>query len=78
MDTLGTILLQRGETERALQMLKAASTQSPDLAAIQYHYAQALARSGQKDEARRVLKGIADANYPEREEANALLAELGG
>jgi predicted Zn-dependent protease len=78
MDTLGVTLLQQGETERALKMLKEASVKRPDLPTIKYHYAMALAQNGNKDEARKVLKRLAGADFPEKAEAHALLAELGG
>jgi predicted Zn-dependent protease len=50
----------------------------PDLPTIKYHYAMALAQNGNKDEARKVLKRLAGADFPEKAEAHALLAELGG
>jgi predicted Zn-dependent protease len=77
MDTLGVTLLHQGETRRALKLLQDASMKRPDLATIKYHYAMALSQSGRQDEARKVLKRLADADFPEKAEAHALLAELG-
>ncbi len=77
-DTLGVVLLHRGETARALEVLRDAAVKSPTQPTINYHYAQALAQSGEKDEARRVLKRLARGDFPERTEADALLSQLGG
>jgi predicted Zn-dependent protease len=77
-DTLGVILLHRGETERALAVLREAAVKSPTQPTINYHFAQALAQSGRKDEARTVLKRISRIDFPERPEADALLSQLGG
>jgi putative PEP-CTERM system TPR-repeat lipoprotein len=81
LDTLGLILLDQGDTQRALELLRKASQQQPKEREIRYHLAKALVKDGQKDEARQVLRRIlADktAAFESRQEASALLKELGG
>jgi Flp pilus assembly protein TadD len=77
-DTLGVILLDQGETARALEVLREATVKSPTQPTINYHYAKALAQSGNKEEARAVLKRVTRGDFPERAEADALLSQLGG
>lgn len=52
MDTLGWALLQNGQKERALGILKEARRQAGDNPEIKYHFAAALAQSGLKNDAR--------------------------
>jgi predicted Zn-dependent protease len=77
-DTLAVILLDTGETQEPFELLKAARQSAPDSPAIHFHYAQALAANGRGEaaagELRELLKG--DRVFPERPEAEALLAEL--
>ena len=47
MDTLGWALLQNGQKERALSVLKDARKQGGNNPEIRYHFAAALAQSGQ-------------------------------
>lgn len=56
IDTLGWILLQSGETDRALQLLRDARLRAPDNPEIRYHLAVALAKAGRKAEAREELE----------------------
>lgn len=55
IDTLGWVLLQQGQTARALQLLRDARLREPGNPEIRYHLAQALARSGRPAEARQEL-----------------------
>ncbi|TVR84603.1 MAG: PEP-CTERM system TPR-repeat protein PrsT [Rhodospirillales bacterium] len=77
-DTLGMIELARGETARAVTLLRQAASGVPDNATIQYHFAQALAAAGQTEEARDVLRRALDLGTPftKRDEAEAMLREL--
>ncbi len=60
MDTVGWILVEKGDLEKALPLLREAAKALPDLAEVQYHYGTALARKGETVEARRILQQVAD------------------
>jgi len=62
METVGTILVERGQAPRGLAMLKEAVGLAPKAAAVRLGYARALARTGDKTaaakEARDALEGL--------------------
>jgi putative PEP-CTERM system TPR-repeat lipoprotein len=76
-DTLGVILLDRGEARRALEVLEkavAGGTQNPE---IRYHYALALARNDRNDKARKELEQLlSGGRFAQEQEARALLGQL--
>lgn len=76
-DTLGWILVERGETARGLALLQQsyALSQSPG---TRYRLAAALAKAGERDKARRELSALltSKAKFPEAEQARALLRSL--
>lgn len=77
MDTLGWLLVERGDMARGLPLLRKAAEQ--DRAAdIHYHLAQGLARSGDKAGAKKVLEQLlaGDVNFPKVDGARALLKQL--
>jgi cellulose synthase operon protein C len=78
-DTYGWILLEKGDVERALDVLSKAAKQSnqPD---IQYHYAAALAKSGSTTQAQEILASITNStqSFESKAEAQTLLRELSG
>ena len=83
-DTLGWILARSGEHARAVPLLRQAAAasvarQRPD-AAMFYRYAVALEAAGEREEARRVIEPVvaSNAQFPERAEAERLLARLRG
>jgi len=78
MDTLGVILLEEGKSERAVAMLQKAASIRPDMLTIKYHLATALVQHGKKETARNELKWILkdQKDFPEREKAQALFAEI--
>ena len=78
MDTLGWILVEQGDIARALKLLKAASEKAPAATGIRYHWAAALAKSGDRAGARRELGDLLTKNkkFPERQEAQELLRQL--
>lgn len=75
--TLGWILFHKGETDRAVQLLRDARLRAPGNPEIRYHLAAALNKSGRKAEAREELaealksnvafEGIEDARVLEKE-----------
>ena len=78
MDTLGWILLHKGEQRRALGLLEQAAKLAPNKPDIQFHYATALASSGQLDEAKRVLRELLknSTTFKERAAAEDLLKRI--
>ncbi|GAB6054324.1 hypothetical protein JCM17960_31440 [Magnetospira thiophila] len=62
IDTLAWILVERGDLQRGLALLRDAYARGGDIPAIRYHLAATLAKLGRLDEARQELQGvIADA-----------------
>jgi putative PEP-CTERM system TPR-repeat lipoprotein len=78
MDTLGWILVEQGDTARGLKLLRAASEKAPEATGIRYHWAAALAKSGDRAGARRELADLLAKNkkFPERQDALELLKQL--
>ncbi len=78
LDTLGWIRLQQGETKLALGLLRQAAEKIPGVGDVQYHLAEALARSGKKAESRTVLKRVLDSDpsFSSRQQAQQLLDRL--
>ncbi|HUW29130.1 MAG TPA: XrtA/PEP-CTERM system TPR-repeat protein PrsT [Sulfuriferula sp.] len=78
LDTLAGILVAQGKTARGLQLLQQALSKAPDNAEIQYHYVQALAKSGDAVRARGELERLlASGNaFSQEAEAHTLLKQL--
>jgi putative PEP-CTERM system TPR-repeat lipoprotein len=76
-DTLGYLLVRGGDLHRGTELLREANQARPTDPAIGYHYAEALARLDRDAQARMVLLGVVDKDFPEQEAARALLAQLG-
>ena len=60
MDTVGWVLVEQGDLDKALPLLREAAKALPDLPEVQYHLGVALARQGDAAEARRILQGVVD------------------
>ncbi|UCV17406.1 XrtA/PEP-CTERM system TPR-repeat protein PrsT [Ferribacterium limneticum] len=57
-DTLGWVLVSKGQAEAGLRYLRDARLRSPDNGEIRFHLAYALAKLGRKSEAREELKAV--------------------
>lgn len=77
-DTLGWILLNQNQTARALDLLKQAANAAPKAAEIRYHYAAALAKTGDKAKAKAELDAaLAEKGFfPSRAAAEAIRKQL--
>lgn len=78
LDTLGWIMVDRGDAARGLAILRQASANDPAARDIRYHLAAALKKSGDLDGARKELDALVkgDMRFPQADEARALLAAL--
>ena len=77
-DTLGWILVERGAPVLGLRYLREAHSRNAGLTAARLHIAHALHRLGRNEAARRELEALLKSysNFPERDEAMALLERL--
>lgn len=77
-DTLGWILVQEKDVKRGLPLLRDAMLQLPDILEVQYHYAVALAESGDRAGAHSLLQKLAttESKLPAVEAAKEYLQTL--
>jgi tetratricopeptide (TPR) repeat protein len=80
IDTLGLAQLGSGNAAAAVSALRRAHNRAPESLQIQVHLAQALAERGQAVEAREILRRLLSQgrDFPEEQDAETLLRELGG
>ncbi len=78
LDTLGWIRLQQGESREALALLRQAVDRMPESGDARYHLAEALVRSGKRDEARDILEELlaTDRPFPSQSQARQLYDAL--
>ncbi len=78
VDTVGWILIERGNTKRGLELLEKAAKAAPKSPQIAYHLAQGWAKVGDKSKARRELERLlaTDVKFPQLAEAQKLFKEL--
>lgn len=77
-DTLAWILLEQGQTPRALDLFRKAIKKAPNLGSLRYHYAVGLAKSGDKESARKELEQAINSgnNFPELNDTKEMLKSL--
>ncbi|MEW5789643.1 MAG: XrtA/PEP-CTERM system TPR-repeat protein PrsT [Pseudomonadota bacterium] len=80
LDTLGWIVLEKGEAKEAVGLLRQAVLNAPGNPRFIYHLAAALEKQGARSEARERLRDMLKKSekFPERGAAEALLARLEG
>ncbi len=78
MDTLGWILVERGDTARGLSILQKANALAPQARDIRYHMAMGLYKTGAREAARKELESLVAGNmkFAQADEARALLKQL--
>ncbi|MBK7325008.1 MAG: PEP-CTERM system TPR-repeat protein PrsT, partial [Propionivibrio sp.] len=78
MDTLGVLLVDKGDTARGLELLQKAVSLAPQSALIRFNFAKALVKAGKKDEAKRELDELAKLGdkFPAQTEVAKLLQGL--
>ncbi|HJW54170.1 MAG TPA: XrtA/PEP-CTERM system TPR-repeat protein PrsT [Burkholderiaceae bacterium] len=78
LDTLGWILVERGDLDRGVSLLQKATSIAPDSLDIRYHFALGLVKSGDKEKARSELQRLlaSGKEFSKEKEARALLAQL--
>lgn len=76
MDTLGSILVDKGDVKRALPLLQKGVSMAPNSGDMRLHLAQALIKSGDKAGARKELDLLAKGEGPGANQAKELLKQL--
>ncbi|MES2316939.1 MAG: XrtA/PEP-CTERM system TPR-repeat protein PrsT [Pseudomonadota bacterium] len=78
MDTLGWILVEKGDLKRGIAVLEQASARAPDANDIRYHLAYGLHKAGDKAKARKQLEqALANGRpFAQADEARELLKQL--
>ncbi|PHV13361.1 XrtA/PEP-CTERM system TPR-repeat protein PrsT [Chitinimonas sp. BJB300] len=78
MDTLGVLLVDKGESARGLELLRKAVALAPEAPQVRLNLAKALIKAGQKDQARKELEGLTKLGdkLPAQAEVGQLLKTL--
>lgn len=77
-DTLGWLLLENGDADQAVEILRDAANRAGDNPEIQYHLAAALARSGDRTAAKAIVTRLLESSpsFPSRTDAERLAQSL--
>lgn len=80
LDTMGWALVQTGQPAKGIAYLQKSLSKAPDAGDIQYHYAAALAASGDKTHAQNELERLLDSGvaFSQERGARTLLKQLQG
>ena len=78
MDTLGVMLVDKGDVARGIELLKKASSAAPQNSMIRFNLAKALVKTGNKDEAKKELDELAKLGdkFPAQAEVGKMLQSL--
>ena len=78
MDTLAMLLAAKGETTKAIELLRQAVAAAPQARAVQLNLAKVLISAGKKDDARKELEALAKIGdkFSGQAEVNQLLKTL--
>jgi len=78
VDTLGGLLVEKGDMARGLELLQKAVSLAPQAAVIRLNLAKALVKAGKKDEAKKELDELAKLGdkFPAQAEVDKLLKSL--
>lgn len=78
MDTLGVMLVEKGDAARGVELLQMASKQAPQNSMIRFNLAKALVKTGKKDEAKKELDELAKLGdkFAEQAEVTKMLQSL--
>jgi putative PEP-CTERM system TPR-repeat lipoprotein len=75
LDTLGMLLMAKGDSQRGLSLLRQAITLAPDAHAIRLNLAKSLAQAGQKDAAKKELEPLLKLDDKDPLKAEALAVQ---
>jgi Flp pilus assembly protein TadD len=70
--------VEQGQLPRAVELLRSAAAKNPKVGSVRYHYGVALARSGNKKDAKSEIEAAiaTGQKFPGLEEAKTLLKSL--
>ena len=78
LDTIGVLLVAKGDTAKGLEYLARAVSLAPDRHDIRLNYAKSLLKAGRTEDARKELTKLQDVeqDFPGKSEVAALLKQI--